>query len=43
MKILSFDVGIQNLAFCLLEKKEDDNFEIHRWGIINLMEDRQCC
>jgi len=42
MKILSWDVGIKNLAYCLLEKINDD-FEIKQWGLINLVEDRQKC
>jgi hypothetical protein len=41
-KILSFDVGIKNLAYCLIEKNEN-NFSIHKWGIINLVDDRQKC
>lgn len=41
-KILSWDVGIKNLAYCLLEKKDDD-FEIIKWGVINLVDDRQKC
>ena len=44
MKILSFDVGIKNLAFCLIEKEDDTNeFKINEWGIINLMRDQQTC
>ena len=42
-KILSWDVGIKNLAYCLLEKSANDNFEILKWGTINLVEDRQKC
>jgi len=38
MKILSFDVGIKNLAMCILEYK-DDNLHIHKWDVINLIED----
>lgn len=38
MKILSFDVGIKNLAYCILTF-EDKVFNIHNWGIINLTED----
>jgi hypothetical protein len=34
-KILSWDVGIINLAYCLIKKK-GDNFSIEKWGIINL-------
>lgn len=37
MKILSFDVGIKNLAYCLIEvnDKKDTNHTILDWGIIN--------
>jgi len=42
MKILSFDVGIKNLAYCLLEKNDLD-FDIIKWGVINLVEDQQKC
>lgn len=42
IKILSIDVGIKNLALCLLEKKDDD-FEIKKWCIINLNDgDKKC-
>ena len=42
VRILSFDVGIKNLAYCLIEKTNDD-FKILKWGIINLVDDRQLC
>lgn len=35
MKVLSWDVGILNLAYCLIEYGEDD-WKIKEWGIINL-------
>ena len=39
MKILSLDVGIKNLAFCLFEKPNDsDNFIIKKWDVINISE-----
>jgi hypothetical protein len=39
MKILSIDVGIKNLAFCLFEKPlNDQNFKITKWDIINISE-----
>jgi hypothetical protein len=41
MKVLAFDVGIKNLAFCIVEKKEDkyiiESYE-KNWNIINLTE-----
>ena len=39
MKILSIDVGIKNLAFCLFEKQEGlENFNIKKCDIINISE-----
>ena len=35
MKVLSWDVGIINLAYCIIEYKEKD-WKIIDWGIINL-------
>jgi hypothetical protein len=46
MKILSIDVGIKNLAYCLFEKTEDSNhFTITKWDTINLSEQQtfKCC
>ncbi len=40
--ILSFDVGIINLAYCILEKKEE-NFTIKDWGIINIDSNKLTC
>ena len=37
MKILSIDVGIKNLAFCLFDG-ELNNFTVPKWDIINLSE-----
>ena len=47
MKILSIDVGIKNLAFCLLERYPDDNlkdndFKILKWDTINLIDQPSC-
>lgn len=40
MKILSIDVGIKNLAFCLFDKKEGaSHFTIKKWDILNLSEE----
>jgi hypothetical protein len=40
MKILSIDVGIKNLAFCLFE-----NDKINKWDVVNLTQqnERKCC
>lgn len=38
MRVLSWDVGIKNLAYCLIE-----NYKIVDWGIINLLEDNLKC
>ena len=39
MKILSFDVGIKNLAFCLIDDKD---YLIEDWGILNISIDPLC-
>lgn len=39
MKLLSIDVGIKNLSFCLFEKKEgEENFHVLKWDNIDLSE-----
>jgi hypothetical protein len=41
MKLLSIDVGIKNLAFCLFEKPNDsEHFTIKKWDIINISEEK---
>lgn len=44
MKVLSIDVGIKNLAFCLLEKTET-SYKIVKWDSINVAdtETHICC
>jgi len=40
MKILSIDVGIKNLAFCLFHKlPTSQHFKVSKWDIINLSEE----
>lgn len=39
MKILSFDVGIKNLAYCIINS---DNVIIEDWGILNISCDPKC-
>lgn len=43
MKILSFDVGIKNLAYCLIHKDDNNNFKIEDWDVINLTDERIKC
>ena len=39
MKVLSIDVGIKNLAFCLFEKPDNsEHFSIKKWDIVNISE-----
>ena len=47
MKIISYDVGIRNMAYCIFVVKENELF-IQDWNIINLMENEDapvhtCC
>ena len=41
MKILSWDVGIYNLSYCILEKNENNEIKIIGWDIINLVDNEQ--
>jgi len=41
MKILSWDIGIVNSAYCLFEV-EDKQFKVLKWGLINLVDDSIC-
>ena len=50
MIVLSFDVGIKNLAYCLIDfsSKEPKDHKILKWGIINCAQDildknMKCC
>lgn len=45
MKIVSWDVGIKNLAYCILEESNDNEkpFNIYDWNIINLTEKDEKC
>ena len=42
MNILSFDVGIKNLSFCIIEYK-DNNFTIKQWEVIDLCKEGDKC
>ncbi len=36
MKVLSFDVGIKNLAYCLIDIQKDNMISIIKWNVIDL-------
>ena len=45
MKVVSFDVGIKNMAYCVLTM-EHNQFQVQDWGILNLMNETPklpCC
>ena len=39
MKLLSIDIGIKNLALCIIENNDDKIFKILFWQVINLCEE----
>ena len=39
--ILSFDVGVKNLAYCLFEYHNLKDFQIHEWNILDLVCDTE--
>ena len=39
MKVLSIDVGIKNLALCILETT-NQGFDVRFWDIINLSDEK---
>jgi hypothetical protein len=43
MYVLSIDVGIKNLAYCLLKITDKDIFEISEWRIVNLCGEIPLC
>lgn len=43
MRVLSFDVGIKNLAYCLIDTTISNNFSIIEWDVINLCGPEPVC
>ena len=41
--ILSFDIGIKNLAYCIMYKNENKTITIEKWDIIQLLNDDEKC
>ena len=39
--VLSFDVGIKNLAYCMLSLQSQRDYTIHDWGIIDLITEEE--
>jgi hypothetical protein len=44
MYVLSFDIGIKNLAYCFFKLAEENSYEILDWNIIDIRNtSEQCC
>ena len=43
MNVLSIDVGLKNLAFCLFHIRSQDCYSIEKWGILNLCGEPKKC
>jgi hypothetical protein len=41
--IISFDIGIKNLAYCILYKNDKEEIIIEKWDIIKVLEDDEKC
>ena len=41
MKVLSIDVGIKNLAYCLIELTSLSEYKIINWNVVNLLDDQK--
>jgi len=43
MRYISWDVGVKNMAYALLEKQDDNKCKLLKTGIINLIDKRETC
>ena len=43
MRVISIDVGIKNLAYCILEKQNNDIYNVIQWDVINLCGEVPLC
>ena len=41
MKLISFDIGIKNMAYCMFEVTADNKTTITDWNILNLMDSQE--
>lgn len=41
MRILSIDIGIKHLAFCLFNINTKENYKIEKWGVIDLCNEKK--
>ena len=41
MKILSWDIGIYNLSYCILDDKDPEQIKIVGWDIVNLVDNEE--
>ena len=41
MRLISIDVGIKNLAYCLFTLDEDEKIRIEKWGIVDLSQQEE--
>lgn len=42
MRILSFDIGIINMAYCLIEAKDDENIRVIDWKVVDTTDLPEC-
>ena len=43
MKLISFDVGIKNLAYCIVDDTNNSSMKILKWDIIDLLNINNKC
>ena len=43
MRILSIDIGIKHLAFCLFNIRAKDDYKIEKWGLSICATKKKCC
>ena len=45
MKLLSIDVGMKNLAFCLFDVTNSKNFLVTKWDVVDICQEKKykCC